>query len=104
MGLDFVYVLPVNMELGFPQTSFTDINGKYFAFTYRWNSHDDSLILRWVTGSGKVVFQGKMIPFYYNEIKDPVYGIVAFLMMPIVVDKKNIVIYLNAPWLNNTGA
>lgn len=99
----FVYNLPVNHDIGFPQTVFTEIYGKYFAFTYRFNSHDDSLILKWVTGSGKIVFLGKLTEGGAIEVSDPDYHISTFLLLPLSVGKKEILVELYAPWGFSSG-
>jgi len=99
----FVYNLPIDFDKGFPQTVFTEIYGKYFAFTYRFNSHDDSLILKWVTGSGKVVFLGKLTEGGLIDIVDPDYNISTFLLLPLSVGKKDMLIELYAPWGLTSG-
>lgn len=94
----YEYILPVNMDLGFPQVVFTEIAGKFFGFTYRFNSFDDSLILKWVTGGGRVVFLGKVTTSYTYEIKDPDYGQMCFLLVPSSTDKKNVTLCLFTAW------
>jgi hypothetical protein len=56
-------------------------------------------VLKWVTGSGRIIFQGKLVPHYEHMIKDPTYGLVVFMLEPNSVDRKNIEVLLYAPWL-----
>ena len=95
------YQIPVNYNTGFPQTVFTEIHGKFFSFTYRFNSFDGSLILTWRRSyDGKIIFQGKLVKDFEHAIKDPVFGIPMVMLVGNNVEKSNIEVLIWAPWLN----
>lgn len=95
------YQIPVNYEIGFPQTVFTEINNEFFAFTYRFNSYDGSLIVTWRRASdGVVIWKGKMAKDYEHIIKDPDYGITMVALVASEVDEDNIELLMWTKWLS----
>lgn len=101
MGDQEYYQVPVNYEIGFPQTIFTEMNGEFFSFTYRFNSYDDSLIVTWRRGrDGVVIWRGKVAKDYEHSIKDPDYGFVMVTLVASEIDRDNIELLIWAPWLS----
>jgi len=95
------YQVPVNYEIGFPQTIFTEINNEFFSFTYRFNSYDDSLIVTWRRASdGAVIWRGKVAKNYEHIVKDPTYGIQMVYLVASEVEEDNIELLIWTPWLS----
>ena len=91
----FIYILPFNSMLGFPQKFYVRLVNDLFIIRYKINAHDDSFIMEIRRSVDEVMmFHGKIVEDFIIGVKTPETGIVDYVIVPKILSREKMEVWL----------